>query len=48
MNYNNEVIVIEDKIVEVVNFFEQISKVNVMLDLYQDDEDEFMILEYQY
>lgn len=48
MNYKNELIVVEDKIVEVVNFFEQINKVNKMFDLYQDDEDEFMILEYQY
>jgi hypothetical protein len=48
MNYKNEPIVAEDKIAEVVNLLEQINKVNKMLDLHQDDEDEFMISEYQY
>jgi hypothetical protein len=48
MNYNNEAIVTEDKIAEAVNLLEQISKVNAMLDLHQDDEDEFMISEYQH
>jgi hypothetical protein len=48
MNYNNEAIATEDKIAEAVNLLEQISKVNAMLDLHQDDEDEFMISEYQH
>jgi hypothetical protein len=48
MNYNNEAIVTEDKIAEAVNLLEQISKVNAMLDLHQEDEDEFMISEYQH
>lgn len=48
MNYNNEAIVTEDKIAEAVNLLEQISKVNAMLDLHQDDEDDFMISEYQH
>ncbi|MCR9101248.1 MAG: hypothetical protein NXI25_14905 [bacterium] len=48
MNYKNDSIVAEDKIAEVVNLLEQINKVNKMLDLHQDDEDDFMISEYQY
>lgn len=48
MNYKNDSIVAEDKIAEVVNLLEQINKVNKMLDLHQDDEDDFMISEYQH